>query len=346
MVNSDTLSNSLTTMTMTTNESVTSSEEELLSECHNRFVLFPVKYHDIWSLYKTAVSVFWVPNEVDLTKDLDDWNHKLNDDEKHFIKNVLAFFSSSDSIVNENLAARFLNEIQVPEAKAFYGFQIAMEVIHQEMYSLMIDTYVKDTTEKNELFNSIFTVPTINKKAQWALKWISDKEACFATRLVAFAIVEGIFFSSAFASIYWLKERGLMPGLCLSNEFISRDEGLHCEFAILLYSYIRNKLSQERIHEIVAQATEIECEFVEHSLRVRLIGMNSDLMCDYVRFCSDRLLQQLGYEKLYNAANPFPFMERIGLSNKTNFFEHYVADYSKANVGKTDAFEFSLAEDF
>lgn len=321
-------------------------DEELLSENANRYVLFPVKYHDIWEMYKTAKSVFWVPNEVDLTKDIDDWNTVLNEDEKFFIKNVLAFFSSSDSIVNENLAARFLNEVQVPEAKAFYGFQIAMEVIHQEMYSLMIDTYVKDTSEKLALFDSIFTVPTINQKAQWALKWISDKEASFATRLVAFAIVEGIFFSSAFASIYWLKERGLMPGLCLSNEFISRDEGLHCEFAILLYSYIKNKLPQETIHQIVSQATEIECNFVRDSLRVRLIGMNSDLMCDYVKFCSDRLLQQLGYEKLYNVQNPFPFMDRIGLSNKTNFFEHYVADYSKANVGKADAFVFNMDAEF
>lgn len=321
-------------------------EEELLSDVKNRFVLFPVKYDDMWQMYKTAQSVFWVPNEVDLTKDLTDWDSKLNENEKHFILNVLAFFSSSDSIVNENLAARFLNEVQIPEAKAFYGFQIAMEVIHQEMYSLMIDTYVKDSVEKSKLFDSIFTVPTINKKANWAMKWINDQESSFATRLVAFAIVEGIFFSSAFASIYWLKERGLMPGLCLSNEFISRDEGLHCEFAILLYSYIKNRLSQETIHAIVREATEIECEFVNDSLRVRLIGMNSDLMCEYVKFCSDRLLKQLGYEPIYNVNNPFQFMERIGLSNKTNFFEHYVADYSKANVGKNDAFVFSMEEEF
>lgn len=320
--------------------------EELLSDSKNRFVLFPIKYDNIWKMYKTAVSTFWVPNEVDLTKDLDDWNNVLNENEKHFIKNVLAFFSSSDSIVNENLAARFLNEVQVPEAKAFYGFQIAIEVIHQEMYSLMIDTYVKDTQEKQKLFDSIFTVPTIKKKAEWALKWISDRESDFASRLIAFAIVEGIFFSSAFASIYWLKERGLMPGLCLSNEFISRDEGLHCEFAILLYGYIKNKLTQETVHAIVKEATEIECEFVRDSLKVKLIGMNQDLMCDYVRFCSDRLVQQLGYEKIYDVKNPFPFMERIGLSNKTNFFEHYVSDYSKANVGKTDAYVFATDEDF
>lgn len=320
--------------------------EELLSDTKNRFVLFPIKYDSIWEMYKKAQSVFWVANEVDLTKDLDDWDNVLNENEKYFILNVLAFFSSSDSIVNENLSARFLNEVQVPEAKAFYGFQIAMEVVHQEMYSLMIDTYVKDSQKKQKLFDSIFTVPTINKKAQWALKWIEDKESSFATRLIGFAIVEGIFFSSSFASIYWLKERGLMPGLCLSNEFISRDEGLHCEFAILLYSFINNKLSQEVVHDIIKEATEIECEFVRDSLKVRLIGMNSDLMCDYVKFCSDRLSQQLGYEKIYNVQNPFQFMERIGLSNKTNFFEHYVADYSKANVGKTDAYVFSTEEEF
>lgn len=322
------------------------NSEPLLCETKNRFVLFPIKYDSIWEMYKTAQSVFWVPNEVDLTKDMNDWENILNDDEKHFILNVLAFFSSSDSIVNENLAARFLNEIQVPEAKAFYGFQIAMEVIHQEMYSLMIDTYVKDVVSKQKLFDAIFTVPTIKKKAEWAMKWIEDKEASFATRLIAFAIVEGIFFSSAFASIYWLKERSLMPGLCLSNEFISRDEGLHCEFAILLYSYIKNKVPQDVVHDIIKGATEIECEFVRDSLRSRLIGMNEDLMCDYVKYCSDRLSQQLGYDKIYDVKNPFQFMERIGLSNKTNFFEHYVADYSKANVGKKEAYVFTTDEDF
>jgi len=322
------------------------SSEVLLSETKNRYVLFPIKYDPIWQMYKTAQSVFWVPNEVDLTKDITDWNERLNENEKHFILNVLAFFSSSDSIVNENLAARFLNEIQIPEAKAFYGFQIAIEVVHQEMYSLMIDTYVKDSVEKQRLFDAIFTVRTIQKKAVWALKWIQDQTATFATRLIAFAVVEGIFFSSSFASIYWLKERGLMPGLCLSNEFISRDEGLHCEFAILLYTYIKDKLPQKVVHDIVREATEIECEFVLDSLRVRLIGMNSDLMIEYVKFCSDRLVQQLGYEKIYNAHNPFQFMERIGLSNKTNFFEHYVADYSKANVGKQDAYVFSIEEEF
>lgn len=320
--------------------------EELLTETRNRYVLFPIKYSPIWEMYKTAVSVFWVPNEVDLTKDLHDWDNVLNDDEKYFIKNVLAFFASSDSIVTENLAARFLNEIQVPEAKAFYGFQIAIEVIHQEMYSLMIDTYVKDSAEKQVLFDAIFTVPTIKNKAQWALKWISNTSADYATRMIAFAIVEGIFFSSSFASIYWLKERGLMPGLCLSNEFISRDEGLHCEFAILLYTYIKNRVPQDIVHTMVKEATEIECEFVRDSLKAKLIGMNDDLMCEYVQYCVDRLLQQLGYEKIFDAKNPFPFMDRIGLSNKTNFFEHYVADYSKANVGKKDAFVFSTNEEF
>jgi ribonucleotide reductase beta subunit family protein with ferritin-like domain len=321
--------------------------EELLSDVKNRFVLFPVKYDPIWQMYKTAVSVFWIPTEVDLTKDLDDWDNKLSENERGFIKNVLAFFSSSDSIVNENLAARFLNEVQIPEAKAFYGFQIAMEVVHQEMYSLMIDTYVKDTQEKDHLFNAIFNVPSITRKAEWALKWINDSDASFQTRLIAFAIVEGIFFSSAFASIYWLKERGLMPGLCLSNEFISRDEGLHTEFAVLLYSYIKNRLPQETVHDIIREATEIECQFVEDSLKVRLIGMNSDLMCDYVRYCSDRLVQQLGYDKIYDVKNPFQFMDRIALSNKTNFFEHYVADYSKANLDKgNDAFVFTTEEEF
>jgi ribonucleoside-diphosphate reductase beta chain len=320
--------------------------EEILDESTNRFVLFPIKYSSIWQMYQTSVSSFWVPNEVDLSKDVSDWQNKLNENERIFIKNVLAFFSSSDSIVNENLAARFLNEVQIPEAKAFYGFQIAMEVIHQEMYSLMIDTFIKDTQEKQLLFDAIFTVPTISKKANWALRWIKDQEACFSSRLIAFAIVEGIFFSSAFASIYWLKERGLMPGLCISNEFISRDEGLHCEFAILLYSLIKNKLPQETVHEIVRTATEIECEFVDDSLKVKLIGMNSDLMCEYVKFCSDRLVQQLGYEKIYNVTNPFPFMDRIGLSNKTNFFEGRVSEYQKANVGKKDAFVFSMDEDF
>lgn len=320
--------------------------EELLTEVKNRFVLFPIKYPTIYKYYETAKNAFWVPNEVDLTQDIDDWESKLNDGEREFIKNVLAFFSSSDSIVTENLAARNLNEVAIPEAKAFYGFQIAIEQIHQEMYSLMIDTFVKDNKEKYELFNAVFTVPSIAKKAEWALKWISNMESSFAERLIAFACVEGIFFSSAFASIYWLKERNLMPGLCQSNEFISRDEGLHTEFAVLLYSMIRNRIPEERVRDIVREATDAECEFVVDSLRVPLIGMNSDLMCEYVRYCSDRLLQQLGYEKLYNAECPFDFMTRLGLENKTNFFEHRVTEYNKANAGKNDNFEFATDADF
>lgn len=320
--------------------------EELLTEVKNRYVLYPIRYQDIFKMYQIAQNAFWVPNEVDLTQDLDDWANKLNDGERDFIKNVLAFFSSSDSIVTENLAARNLNEVQIPEAKAFYGFQIAMEQVHQEMYSLMLDTYVKDPKEKADLFDAIFTVPSIRKKAEWALQWIENKEASFAQRLIAFACVEGIFFSSAFASIYWLKERNLMPGLCQSNEFISRDEGLHTEFAVLLYSMIKNRVPQEVVHEIVGKAAEFECEFVRDSLRVPLIGMNADLMCEYVHYCSDRLLQQLGYEKMFNVENPFDFMARIGLGNKTNFFEHRVTEYNKANVGKADAFEFSVEEDF
>lgn len=320
--------------------------EPLLTETKNRFVLYPIEHPDIFKMYQIAQNAFWVVNEVDLTQDTDDWTNKLNEGEKDFIKNVLAFFSSSDSIVTENLAARFLNEVQVPEAKAFYGFQIAMEQVHQEMYSLMLDTFVKDPAEKSRLFDAIFNIPSIEQKAQWAMRWIQSPDASFAERLVAFACVEGIFFSSAFASIYWLKERNLMPGLCQSNEFISRDEGLHTEFAILLYNKLINRLPQETVHEIVRSAAAHECTFVRDSLRVPLIGMNADLMCDYVHYCSDRLLQQLGYDKLFNTENPFDFMARIGLNNKTNFFEHRVTDYNKANVGKTDAFEFSIEEDF
>lgn len=321
--------------------------ELLLNNPKNRFVLFPIEYHDIYKKYQQAVSVFWVPNEVDLTKqDLADWDEKLSDDERFFIKNVLAFFASSDSIVIENLAGRFLNEVQIPEAKAFYGFQIAIETIHQEMYSLMIDTYVKDTQEKTKLFDSIFTVPSIQKKANWALNYITSQDS-FPLRLIAFAIVEGIFFSSAFASIFWLKERNLMPGLCQSNEFISRDEGLHTEFAVLLYTqYIQNKLPEDQVHAIIQEGTELECDFVVNSLKVPLIGMNQALMTEYVRFCADRLAKQLGYGPIFDAKNPFPFMERIGLTNKTNFFEHYVSDYSKANVGNKQAFEFSTEADF
>lgn len=321
-------------------------QEPLLTDEYNRFVLFPIKYKDIYQMYQTAQNAFWVVNEIDLTKDLNDWENKLSNDEKNFIKNVLAFFSSSDSIVNENLGVRFMNEVKVAEAKAFYGFQIAMENVHQEMYSLMIEQYVKDSVEKTKLFNAVLTVPSIKAKADWALKWISSSESKFAERLIAFACVEGIFFSSAFASIYWLKERNLMPGLCQSNEFISRDEGLHTEFAILLYSHIKNKLDENVVHDIIRSATEMECLFVDDSLRVNLIGMNSELMKEYVKFCADRLLAQLGYSKLYNVNCPFDFMTRIGLTNKTNFFEHRVSDYNKTNISDSTAFVFTTEEDF
>lgn len=321
-------------------------QEPLLTDDYNRFVLFPIKYKDIYQMYQVAQNAFWVVNEIDLTKDTNDWENKLTNDEKIFIKNVLAFFSSSDSIVNENLGIRFMNEVKVNEAKAFYGFQIAMENIHQEMYSLMIEQYVKDPVEKTKLFNAVLTVPSIKAKADWALKWISNEESKFAERLIAFACVEGIFFSSAFASIYWLKERNLMPGLCQSNEFISRDEGLHTEFAILLYSHIKNKLDETVVHNIISSATELECMFVEDSLRVNLIGMNSELMKEYVKFCADRLLVQLGYSKIYNVSCPFDFMTRIGLTNKTNFFEHRVSDYNKTNINDKTAFVFTTEEDF
>lgn len=321
-------------------------EEELLTETKNRFVLYPIKYSDIWKMFKTAESSFWTVEEVDLSKDIDDWEMKLSDNERFFIKNILAFFAASDGIVNENLVGRFYNEVAIPEAKAFYGFQIAMETIHSEMYSLMIDTFVKDTQEKMKLFNAMETSPCIKEKADWALRWIANKDAPFAMRLVAFAIIEGIFFSGAFCSIFWLKERGLMPGLCTSNEFISRDEGLHTEFAVLLYSMIKNRLSAEEASSIVKEAVEIEIKFITESIPCNLLGMNADLMQDYIRFVADRLLIQLGYERVYNTKNPFPFMDRMSLEHKTNFFENRESNYSKAKVGQTNVYEFSLDEDF
>ncbi len=322
-------------------------EEQLLKENDNRFVIFPIKYDDIWKMYKLAVSSFWTAEEIDLGKDLDDWN-KLSENEQYFIKHVLAFFAGSDGIVNENLSARFMNEVQVPEAKFFYGFQIAIESIHSEAYSLLIDTYIKDRQEKEHLLNAIHTIPCIKKKADWALQWISSKEDSFAHRLVAFAAVEGIFFSGAFCAIFWLKERGLMPGLTFSNELISRDEGLHTEFAVLLYSMLQNKLSQEEIHAIISDAVEIENEFITESIPCSLLGMNASLMTQYIRFVADRLVVQLGYDKIYNTSNPFDFMERIGLSLKSNFFEHRPSEYSKANVGNDskELFNFTLDEDF
>ncbi|MCC5943306.1 MAG: ribonucleotide-diphosphate reductase subunit beta [Bernardetiaceae bacterium] len=296
----------------------------------NRFVIFPIQHDDIWAMYKQAEASFWTAEEIDLSSDMKDWE-SLNDGEKHFIKHVLAFFAASDGIVNENLAENFLHEVQLSEAKFFYGFQIMMENIHSETYSLLIDTYIKDNEEKNMLFNALDTVPCVKKKGEWALKWIESES--FAERLVAFAAVEGIFFSGSFCSIFWLKKRGLMPGLSFSNELISRDEGLHCDFACLLYTqYIENKLPNERILEIILDAVAIEKEFVCDALPVGLIGMNADLMSQYIEFVADRLLLELGLEKHFNATNPFPFMEMISLQGKTNFFEKRVSEYQKAGV--------------
>jgi len=321
--------------------------EPILIENKDRFVLFPIKHNAIWEMYKKAEASFWTAEEIDLAQDLQDWNTKLNDDERHFIKHVLAFFAASDGIVNENLAINFLNEVQYPEARCFYGFQVMIENIHSETYSLLIDTYIKEPTEKDKLFHAIDTVSCVGKKAEWALKWINSKS--FAERLIAFAAVEGIFFSGSFCSIFWLKKRGLMPGLTFSNELISRDEGLHCDFACLIYNQLKNKLSVDRITEIITNAVSIEKEFVSDALPVRLIGMNAELMCQYIEFVADRLLQSLGCPKFYNAANPFPFMEMISLQGKTNFFEKRVAEYQKAGVmgGKTENNNvFKLDEDF
>jgi len=320
--------------------------EPILEENKNRFVLFPIQHDDIWSFYKKAEASFWTAEEIDLQADLVDWETKLNDDERHFVKHVLAFFAASDGIVNENLAENFLSEVQYTEAKFFYGFQVAIENIHSETYSLLIDTYIKDTKDKNYLFNAIDTMEPVKKKADWALRWID--EGNFAERLVAFAAVEGIFFSGSFCSIFWLKKRGLMPGLAFSNELISRDEGLHCDFACLLYNnHIINKLSKQRIAEIITNAVEIEKEFIIDALPVKLIGMNSDMMAQYIEFVADRLLMELGNDSIYNKSNPFDFMEMISLQGKTNFFEKRVGDYQKAGVmADKDKQTFSLSEDF
>ena len=308
--------------------------EPILEENKDRFVLFPIQYTEIWNMYKKAEASFWTAEEIDLSHDLKDWD-KLNQGEKHFIKHVLAFFAASDGIVNENLATNFAREVQIPEARCFYGFQIMMENIHSETYSLLIDAYVKDDAEKQKLFHAIETVPCVKKKAEWALRWI--KNGSFAERLVAFAAVEGIFFSGSFCSIFWLKKRGLMPGLAFSNELISRDEGLHCDFACMLYDLLQNKLTVERIHEIIGNAVEIEKEFVGDALPVDLIGMNSKMMSYYIEFVADRLLVALGYSKLFRSANPFDFMELISLQGKTNFFEKRVGEYQKAGVISNDA---------
>jgi ribonucleoside-diphosphate reductase beta chain len=321
------------------------SNEPILKENKDRFVLFPIKHKDIWEMYKKAEASFWTAEEIDLNPDLQDWENKLNDDEKHFIKHVLAFFAASDGIVNENLAVNFMNEVQYPEARCFYGFQIMMENIHSETYSLLIDSYIKDPKEKDRLFHSIDTLPCVGKKAAWALKWIGN--GTFAERLIAFAAVEGIFFSGSFCSIFWLKKRGLMPGLTFSNELISRDEGLHCDFACLLYAQLENQLPKENVTAIITNAVEIEKEFVSDALPVRLIGMNAEMMCQYIEFVADRLLVALGCEKTYNATNPFDFMELISLQGKTNFFEKRVAEYQKSGVmGKKEDNIFSLDEDF
>jgi ribonucleoside-diphosphate reductase beta chain len=305
--------------------------EKILVENPNRFVLFPIEHEDIWKLYKQQEACIWTAEEIDLGQDITDWEHKLNNDEQHFIKNVLAFFAASDGIVNENLAMNFVNEVQYTEAKFFYGFQIMMENIHSETYSLLIDTYIKDREEQMHLFRAIDTIPAIRKKADWAIKWINSES--FVERLVAFAAVEGIFFSGSFCSIFWLKKRGLMPGLTFSNELISRDEGMHCDFACHLYNnHIEKKLSEKKLKEIIVSALEIEKEFILEALPIRLIGMNSDLMSQYLEFVTDRLLVALGCSKVYNVANPFDFMENIAIQGKTNFFEKRVAEYQKAGV--------------
>ena len=317
--------------------------ELLLTPDDNRFVMFPIKCDDIWKMYKKQVDCFWRAEEIDLSKDLVHWD-SLNDNEKYFISMILAFFAASDGIVLENLASRFMNDVQLAEARAFYGFQIAMENIHSESYSLLIDSYIKDKEQKDKLFNAIQHFPCIKKKSDWAQKWIHDNRSSFATRLIAFACVEGIFFSGAFCSVFWLKKRGLMPGLTFSNELISRDEALHCEFAILLYSKLQKKTEKNRVYEIIKEAVDIEIEFICEALPCKLIGMNSDLMTQYIKFVADRLVVQLGYKKIYNVSNPFQWMELISLEGKTNFFERKVSEYSLANKHTTDAF--NITDDF
>jgi ribonucleoside-diphosphate reductase beta chain len=320
------------------------NNELLLKQNKKRFVLFPIMYNNIYQLYKKAESSFWTAHEIDLSKDLNDWN-KLNNDEKHFIKNIIGFFAGSDGIIMENLAARFMNEIQIPEARAFYSYQIFNESIHSETYSLLIDTYIKDNEEKEKIFNSIENNPSVEKKALWAYKWIENKDVSFATRLLAFSIVEGIFFSGSFCAIYWIKKRGLLPGLTFSNELISKDEGMHCEFAILLYSMIENKIDEKVVHEIFTEAVNIEKEFITDSISCNMIGMNAILMKEYIEFVSDRLLVQLGYNKIWNTENPFDFMELISLRPKSNFFEVRVGEYSKSKISETSN-NFELCNDF
>uniref|UniRef100_A0A6C0JH63 Uncharacterized protein n=1 Tax=viral metagenome TaxID=1070528 RepID=A0A6C0JH63_9ZZZZ len=318
--------------------------EPLLNPDDNRFVMFPIKYDDVWQMYKKQVDCFWRAEEIDLSKDLSHWE-TLSQEEKFFLSMILAFFAASDGIVLENLGLRFMNDVQISEARAFYGFQIAMENIHSQTYSLLIETYIKNAEEKDKLFRALDNFDCIKKKGDWAQKWIKDNRSGFATRLIAFACVEGIFFSGAFCSIYWMKKRGLMPGLTFSNELISRDEALHCEFAVLLYSKLVNKVKKSRVHEIIKEAVEIETEFICEALPCRLIGMNSQLMTQYIQFCADRLCVQLGYDKIYDVCNPFDFMELISLEGKVNFFERYNDSYALATKTKDDS-TFDLTEDF
>ena len=324
--------------------------EPMLQENHDRFVLFPIKHHDVWEMYKQSMACFWTADEIDLAPDLAEWEN-LSDDSRHFLKHVLAFFAASDGIVNENLVTNFADEVQWPEARCFYGFQIMMENIHAETYSLLIDTYIKDPQEKNHLFKALETVPSVKKKGEWALRWLDRKRGNFAERLVAFAAVEGIFFSGSFCALFWLKKQGIMQGLTFSNELISRDEGLHCDFACLLHSKLNRGAGENMIHRIISEAVKIETEFVTEALPVSLIGMNATLMKQYIEFVADRLLISLGATKLYNVENPFPWMEMISLQGKTNFFERRVGEYQKAGVmssGTLGAVQqrFSLEEDF
>ncbi len=319
--------------------------EPILKENPDRFVIFPIQHQELWEEYKKQQACIWTAEEIDLSADLDDWRNVLNEDEKYFVKNVLAFFAASDGIVNENLAENFVKEVQYTEAKFFYGFQIMMENVHSETYSLLIDTYITDPAEKHKLFHAIDTIPAVQKKAEWALKWVSSPH--FQERLIAFAAVEGIFFSGSFCSIFWLKKRGLMPGLSFSNELISRDEGMHTDFAVLLHNkYLANKVSEERIKEIITGALEIEKEFITESLPVRLIGMNQDLMKQYLEFVADRLLVDLGCSKVYGVENPFDFMQNISLQGKTNFFEKRVGEYQKAGVLNSSENTFDMDVDF
>ena len=322
------------------------STEPLLTPCNDRFVIYPIQHKDMWDMYKKAEACFWTAEELDLNDDLKHWD-SLTDDERFFLTHVLAFFAASDGIVNENLAENFMSEVQVSEARCFYGFQIAIENIHSEVYSLLIDTYVRDGAQKTKALNAIDTMPCVQRKASWAMKWMDRDSATFAERLVAFAVVEGLFFSGSFCAIFWLKKRGLMPGLCTSNELISRDEGMHCDFACLLYSKLQNKLSRARVLEIVQEAVSIETEFVTEALSVALIGMNATLMSQYVQFCADRLLQALGTDKHYHTENPFAWMTLISLQGKTNFFEKRVSEYAKSGVGVSkDEQVFSMDSDF